>query len=134
MSLMTPTNVSVDVYRTANPASPYTFGALSASGVRGFLRPAARDGRFGAASWLKWTHVLLVPPATDVRDAYNSQLDPGRNNNLADTVVLTDTNLSTTKTAFYVVFVEQVSRGTAAAHLRVYLDRFAPNTWPTNAL
>jgi len=134
MSLLVPTNVSVDIYRTANPASPYTLGTLSAAGVHGFLRPAARDGRFGAASYLKWTHVLLLQPTVDVRDAYNSQLDPSRDNTKADTIIVHDTNTPSTKTAFYVVFVEQASRGTSAAHLRVYLDRFAPNVWPTNAL
>jgi hypothetical protein len=134
MALLVPTNVSVDIYRTANPGSPYTLGMLSAAGVKGFLRPAARDGRFGAASWLKWTHVLLLSPTADVRDAYNSQLDPNRDNAKADTIIVYDSNTPTTKTAFYAVFVEQASRGTTAAHLRVYLDRFAPNTWPTNAL
>ncbi len=134
MSQLVPNNVSVDIYRTANPTSPYTLGTLSASGVNGFLKPAARDGRFGAASWLKWTHVLLLPPTTDVRDAYNSQLDPSRDNTLADTIIVHDSTTPTTTSAFYVVFVEQAARGTAAATLRVYLDRFQPNTWPTDAL
>jgi hypothetical protein len=132
--LQTPTNVSVSIYRTANPGSPYTLGTLSASGVPGHLEPAAHDGRHGTASWLKWTHILYLAPTVDVRDAYNSQLDPSRNNALADTIILADTNNPATLTAFYVVFVEQVSRSTGASHLRVYLDRFAPNTWPTNAL
>ncbi len=48
MSQLVPNNVSVDIYRTANPTSPYTLGTLSASGVNGFLKPAAHDGRFGA--------------------------------------------------------------------------------------
>ncbi len=134
MSLLVPPNVNVDIYRTADPASPYTLGTLSATGVAGFLKPAVRDGRFGTASWLKWTHVLLLPPTIDVRDAYNSQLDPSRDNTIADTIIVHDTNTPTTETAFYVAFVEQAARGTAAAHLRVYLDRFARNTWPTNAL
>jgi hypothetical protein len=134
MALLLPVNVSVDVYRTANPGAPYTLGALSASGVRGHLKPAVQNGRFGSATWLKWTHVLYLPPGTDVRDAYNTQLDPARDNTKGDTVILKDATVLTTKTAFYVVFVEQVARGTPAAYLRVYLDRFAPNAWPTNAL
>src|SRR5215467_8987671 len=114
MALLVPTNVSVSIYRTANPASPYTLGSLVVS-TRGHLKPVAQSGRFGSASWLKWTHILLLAPTVDVRDAYNSQLDPSRDNTKADTV-------------------EQVSRGTPAAHLRVYLDRFQPNAWPNDAL
>jgi hypothetical protein len=124
----------VDIYRTADPGSPYTLGPLSAAGVPGFLKPAVQTGRHGTATWLKWTHILYLAPGVDVRDAYNSQLDPGRDDTLGDTVLLSDSTVLTTKTAFYVVFVEQVARGSTAGHLRVYLDRFAPNTWPTDAL
>ncbi len=133
MALLVPTNVSVSIYRTANAAAPYTLGALSAT-VNGYLKPAVQNGRFGSASWLKWTHILLLQPTIDIRDAYNSQLDPARNNAAGDTVILEDSTTLTTRVAFYVVFVEVVSRGTPAAHQRAYLDRFAPNTWPTNAL
>ena len=38
------------------------------------------------------------------------------------------------KTAYYVVFVEVVARGTAQQYMRVYLDRFTPNGWPTDSL
>lgn len=135
MALVIQTNVSVDVYRTANPATPYTLGTQAYSGLRGYLKPAAQNGRYGSALYLKWTHILQLAPGVDIRDAYNGQLDPARDNTKADTVILYDsTNPSTTKTAFYVVFVEQVARGAAAVHLRVYLDRFKPNLWPTNAL
>jgi hypothetical protein len=127
-------NVTVDIYRTANPSSPYTLGTLSASGVAGFLQPAAADGRFGTASWLKWSHLLFLPPGTDVRDAYNSQLDPSRDNTKADTVVLKDSSIAGRKTAYYVVFVEIVNRSGAEQHVRVYLDRFAPSAWPTDSL
>jgi hypothetical protein len=133
MALQVPTNVTVSIYRTANPASPYALGSLSAT-APGHLKPAVENGRFGSASWLRWTHVLLLAPDVDVRDAYDSQLDPARDNTLADTVILEDSVTPGTKTAFYVVFVEQVGRGTAAQHLRAYLDRFAPNNWPTDAL
>src|SRR5690242_20306856 len=107
MGLIVPTNVSVSIYRTANPSSPYSFGALVVT-TKGHLKPVVQDGRFGAASWLKWTHQLLLPTGIDVRDAYNSQLDPGRDNTKADTVVLLDSG-GGNKTAYYVVFVEQVS-------------------------
>ncbi len=90
-----------------------------------------QDGRFGSAQWLKWTHWLLLNPGVDVRDAYNSQLDPSRNNALGDTVVLAS---GTSQTAWYVVFVEAINVGTSSAYLRAYLDRFQPSQWPTQAL
>lgn len=133
-ALPMPPNVTVDIYRTANPSSPYTLGALCAADVKGFLKPVVSQGRYGSASWLNWTHVLYLPPGTDVRDAYNSQLDPARNNTIADTIIVKDSSNSAKKTAFYVVFVELKLRGTPAAHLRVYLDRFQPYAWPTDAL
>jgi hypothetical protein len=133
MALLIPTNVTVSIYRTANANAPYTLGALSAI-VPAYLKPTVQNGRFGSASWLKWTHLLYLAPTVDIRDAYNSQLDPARNNNLADTVILEDSVTLTTRVAFYVAFVEVVSRGTPASYQRAYLDRFAPNTWPTNAL
>src|SRR5262249_7511947 len=117
MSLPVPANVSVDIFRTANPSSPYPSGSPAVSGVKGFLRPAAPNGRFGSALYLKWTHLLYLPPGTDIRDAYNSQLDPARNDANADTVILQDTAISGRKTAYYVVFVEVVARGTAQQYI-----------------
>lgn len=134
MSLPLGKNVTVDVFRTANPSSPYPSGSPAVSGVNAYLRPAAQNGRFGSASYLKWTHILYVPPGTDIRDAYNSQLDPSRNNTIADTVILQDSSVSGRKTAYYVVFVEVVARGSAQQYMRVYLDRFLPNGWPTDSL
>jgi hypothetical protein len=131
MGLPVASNVTVNLYRTANPSSVYTLGTLVGT-IDGYLSSDAYHGRFGSASWLKWTHVLLVDSTVDIRDAYNSQLDPIRNNNLADTVVLTGTEGN--NTAYYVVFVEEIARGTSAAHLRVYLDRFLPQNWPTNSV
>lgn len=134
MALPMPANVTVDIYRTASPSTPYTLGAAGPAGVKGFLKPYVGPGRHGTASWLKWTHILYLPPDTDVRDAYNSQLDPARNNTIADTIILKDSDTPAKKTAFYVVFVEVALRGTAFDHLRVYLDRFQPSAWPIDAL
>src|SRR5437870_2986941 len=128
MALLVPPNVTVSIYRGSDPSSPYSLGSLVVS-AKGYLKPVAPSGRFGSASWLNGTHVLLLAPTSDVRDAYNTQLDPSRDNTKADTVILLDSGGSN-KTAYYAVFVEQVSRGTPAAHLRVYLDRFQPNAWP----
>jgi hypothetical protein len=124
-------NVTVDIYRTSNPASPVPQGTAAVKGIAGYIRPDVRSGRYGSASWLKWTHVLILPSGTDVRDAYNSQLDPSRSNNSADTVVVTDSNGN--KVPYYVVFVEDAFRGTSLAQIRVYLDRFQP-TWPSDGI
>ena len=134
MSLSLPINVKVDIYRTVNPSSPYPGGSPAVEAVPGHLRPAASNGRSGTADYLKWTHILFLPPGVDVRDAYNSQLDPARDNTKADTVILKDSAVAGRKTAYYVVFVEVVNRGGAEQHLRVYLDRFAPSAWPTDSV
>ncbi len=134
MATPMPPNVTVDIYRTANPSGPYTLGALSKTGVQGYLQPRVQTGRHGTATWLKWTHVLYLDPTVDIRDAYNSQLDPARDNTKADTVILKDSKDAAKKTAFYVTYVEQVARGTSFTHLRAYLDRFQPQTWPTDGL
>ena len=89
------------------PFAPYTLGTRVYQGLKAYLKPAVQNGRYGSAQWLKWTHLLFVAPTLDLRDAYNSQLDPARDNTKADTVILYDTQVLTTKTAFYVAFVEQ---------------------------
>lgn len=133
MSLPMPPNVTINIYRTANPSSPYPSGSPAVSGVQGYLKPAVMNGRFGTASWLKWTHILYLSPGTDIRDAYNSQLDPSRNNTIADTVILNDST-SSAKTAYYVVYVEIIARNSPMQHIRAYLDRFQPSSWPTDSL
>jgi len=69
----------------------------------------------------RWTHLLYVDAAVDVRDSYPS--------NPANKVYVPDKN----NTGFSVVFVELVNRGTPAAYKRVFLNRQAP-TWPTSQL
>jgi hypothetical protein len=130
MALTISPNVTVNVYAGSNAGAPYSFGALRST-QRGYLQPRVQDGRFGSAQWLKWTHWLLLNSGVDIRDAYNSQLDPSRNNALGDTVVLAG---GASQTAFYVAFVEAVNVGTPSAYLRAYLDRFQPSQWPTQAL
>lgn len=131
MTLPTPINCTVSIYAGSNAVSPYSLGTLRST-VSGHLEARTQDGRYGSALWLKWTHWLLVDAEVDIRDAYNSQLDPSRDNANGDTVILLDSG-GVKQTAFYVVFVEQIARGTAAAHQRVYLDRFQPSAWPTDA-
>jgi hypothetical protein len=134
MALPLSPNLSLDIYRAANVSSPYTFGALSSSLNKAFLKPAVTNGRFGTALYLKWTHIAFLQPGVDIRDAYNSQLDPSRNNALADLIVATDSTTPATKTAYYVVYVEVISRNTGLQHLRAYLDRFQPSAWPTDSI
>ena len=132
-SLPVPSNVTVDIYRNANPQSPVPSGTPAVAGVKGYLKPTVQNGRYGSAQWLKWTHVLILPQGTDIRDAYNTQLDPNRQNNNADTVVLTDSG-GVNKTPFYVAFVEEAFRGTPLVQIRAYLDRFQPSAWPVDSL
>ena len=130
-SLPIPPNVKVDIYRNSNPSAPVPANAPAATGVPGYLVPKMANGRYGSALYLKWAHVLTLPAGTDVRDAYNSQLDPNRTNTLADTIVITDS--SGHKVPYYVVFVEEAFRGTSLQQIRAYLDRFAP-TWPSDGI
>jgi hypothetical protein len=131
MTLAVSANVTFNLYRGSSSTTPYSFGAVVGT-YQGYLKPEASSGRFGSAQWLKWTHELWLAPTVDIRDAYNSQLDPARDNTRGDTVVVTGSEGHLT--AYYVVFVEQVARGTVAAYLRVYLDRFQPQSWPTDSL
>jgi hypothetical protein len=132
-TLPVPANVTVDIYRGSNPQAPLPVGTPAVAGVKGFLTPVVQTGRHGTAQYLKWTHILTLPPGTDIRDAYNTQLDPARNNNGADTVVLTDSG-GVQKTPYYVVFVELAFKGTPLAQIRAYLDRFQPSAWPVDSL
>src|SRR6476660_9626994 len=89
MSLPFPANCTFSWYRAASVSSPYTFGALVGT-TFAYLKPAIHDGRYGTALYLKWTHILYISPGADIRDAYNTQLDPARNNALADLVIIDD--------------------------------------------
>ena len=127
MSLLLPVNAVVDVYRGFNAANPYP-GSGSTPAVeeaRGHLKQHVRHGRFGSAVGLKWTTVLYLPPGIDVRSAYDSQLNAWTPAN-ADTVVLADYPIPGWCTAFLVVLVQRLRRGTSAECLRVCLDRLQP--------
>jgi hypothetical protein len=132
MSLPMPPNVSVDIYRTTNVNSPTPGGVPAVAGVPGYLQSRVQTGRHGTALYLKWTHILYVNVGTDVRDSYNGQVNSWNSAN-ADTVVLRD-SIDKTATAFIVVYVERALIGTSQDHYRVYLDRFQPQSWPSQAL
>lgn len=132
MALVLPINVNVDVYRGFSAASPYPVAAvtkLSAPQVPGNLQHNVRLGRLGRGQYLHWTHVLYLPPGTDVRGAYNSQLNSSPSAQ-ADTIEIADYPIPGWCTAFAVVLVQRVGRGTPGDCLRVYLDRVQPRLGP----
>jgi hypothetical protein len=98
--------------------------------VTGILKNHMRNGRFGyvlggnVAVW--WTNVLLLPVGTDVRSAYNSELNTFSEAG-GDTVMVPDYPVPGTCTAFVCVMVQRVSRGSAKDYLRCYLDRAQPS-------
>ena len=121
MALPQPPNTTCDIYRvgTAPPAAPAT------AAVPCVLRPDWRDGQQATAGTRDWTHVLLVGPDVDLRDAYAGASTSAEQ----DSVYVPDQ----AGTRFKVVFIERVGAGTAGEHKRAYLDRQTPS-WPTNAL
>lgn len=123
-------NAAVDIYRGFNASSPYPSASATpaATGVPGELRHYARNGRFGRAAILHWTHLLLLSPDVDIRSAYNSQLNSWQHSN-ADTVLLADYPIDGWCTAFVVVLVQRI-RGPRGAYLRAYLDRVQPREGP----
>jgi hypothetical protein len=136
MALPSSTNVTFDLYRGFNASNPYAppNRPAAAAGLRGVLKHHVRAGRFGyfaggvtagAGTPLHWTNVLLVPLGTDVRSAYNAELNVWTPAN-ADTVMVADYPVKGTCTAFLVVLVQRVDRGLATDHQRVYLDRAQP--------
>ncbi len=127
MPLPVPPNITVDLYRGFDPAHPYPLegAALTYRGLAGYLRPQMQAGRFGfRARNVYWTHRMDFDLGTDVRDAYQSQLDPARADALGDTLLASDYPLPGQCTAFYVVLV---ARDRGGDFLRVYLDRLRPS-------
>ncbi|OAI46877.1 hypothetical protein AYO44_10500 [Planctomycetaceae bacterium SCGC AG-212-F19] len=126
MSLPMPVNAAVDIYRGFSATSPYppVSANPAVQGVGGHLRHHVRNGRFGSAQGLKWTHVLSLPDGIDVRSAYNSQLNTWQPAN-ADTILLPDYPIPGWCTAFLVVLVQRI-RGGAVSYQRAYLDRMQP--------
>jgi hypothetical protein len=122
-------NTTCDIYRNINapPAAP------DVAGVKGYLTPDFAGPHRAAVvtgTIQRWTHVLLVPPATDVRDGYPSAPPgPGEESTpgTQDHVYVPDKN----GTKFEVIFVERLGRGTAADAKRVYLQR-QQMTWPSD--
>jgi hypothetical protein len=127
MALLLPINATVSIYRGFNVNNPYPTALMSPAvpAVGGHLKQHVRNGRFGRAATLHWTTVLYLPPGTDIRSAYNSQLNSWQPAN-ADTILLADYPILGWCTAFLVVLVQRIHRGTPDDCLRVHLDRMQP--------
>src|SRR5579862_4976134 len=102
--LPVPQNVTVDIYRNADPTAPVPTGNPAVAQVPGHIKPVMTSGRFGSALYLKWTHLLILPSGTDIRDAYNSQLDPSRSKQW-------HARRYSAGRGYYIVFVEQAYGG-----------------------
>ncbi len=134
MALLTSTNCTFDVYRGFNPANPYmppnTPGAFC--GLAGIVKQHVRNGRFGyfggvqANAPVHWTTVLLVPTPSDIRDAYDTQINADTID-AGDTIMMHDYPTTGTCCAFVVVAVQRVDRGGPGDYLRVYMDRARPD-------
>jgi hypothetical protein len=113
-------NTTCDIYRGAN-APP---GDPDVAAVPCALIAAFREGSEASEGDqdFRFTHLLYCDVGVDIRDNYPNA--PSDNN-----VFVPDQ----AGTQFEVVFVEQVNRGQAGSHLRVFLDRRQP-TWPTSEL
>lgn len=124
-------NAVVDVYRGFRADRPYPGGAdlPALRNVRGYLREAVGRGRLGQGLYLRWTTLLDVPLGTDLRSAYNTQINSWEPED-ADTIVLADYPIPGWCTAFLVVQVQRINRGTINDCLRVYLDRLQPRQGP----
>src|SRR5262245_51115773 len=112
------TNTTCDIYRStsAPPAAP------AVAGVKCFFAPKGRSN----LTTPYFTHVLLVPATTDIRDAYTAgSLTYGVN---ADAVYIPDQNSAV---RWRVVLVRRINRGGALDHKEVLLVRQAA-TWPTD--
>lgn len=131
MALPQAANVTVDIFRGFQAATPYPVQGQTpaVAAARGYLKTHLNAGRFGYQDpKVKWTHLLLLDADVDVRSGYNSWTGPDEATATADTVFLRDCPGPGNCCGFYVVMVQRAGRGTRGDHLRVYLDRLLPRT------
>ena len=115
MALPMAANTTCDIYRNGNapPAAPDVAAVpcyIKSDWIGGNEHGDLKDNNF------MWTHIMLVGPTVDIRDAWQGTNVP---NILGDTVWIPDKN----NVPFVVSFVERVGRATATDHKRVFLDR-----------
>ncbi len=114
------TNTTCDIYRSGNspPAAP------DVAGVACYFAPKGRS----TLTTPNFTHILLVPATTDIRDQYTpGSLTYG---GTSDKVYIPD---KTSNVMYRVVLVRRVALGTSLDHKEVLLVR-QTTTWPTNDL
>jgi hypothetical protein len=117
------TNTTCDVYRHGNspPSAP------DVPGVKCALLPKGQS----TLTTPDYTHLLLVPTTTDIRDDFSAgSLSAGTN---ADSLWIPNQN----GTGFTVILVRRKGRGTAMDHKEVLLMREKGSgsqsvPWPTN--
>jgi hypothetical protein len=118
-------NTTCDIYRAGSepPAAP------SLSAVPLFLTPDWPGGHaanVSSSTTGRWTHVALLPVATDIRDGYNpaSSFADGFSSAF-DTLYVPDRSGQ----PYNVVLVTREGRGTAGDVKKVYLQR-QQAAWP----
>ncbi len=112
-------NTTCDIYYSPNvpPAAADVAGTACTLVARFEQGSATSEGD----QTFRWTHLLYLDAAIDVRDSYP--------NAPINRVYVPDK----TGTGFNVVFVELLNRGTAARYKRVFLNRLSV-AFPTNEL
>jgi hypothetical protein len=113
------TNTTCDIYRSGNspPADP------DVAGVKCLLEPSGQS----TLTTDQYSHVLLVPATTDIRDGKGTLTAAATN---PDKVYVPDRN----GTLFTVVLVRRKGRGTPLDHKFVLVQRTATPIWPTDEL
>jgi hypothetical protein len=120
-NLPVPANTTCDIFRSTNNTQ-----TPDVAGVSCYLAPRGQS----TLTTPYFTHLLLVPPGTDVRDDYQQgSLNYGTN---TDKVIVPQTG-SVGAQPFKVVLVRRVGRGTSVDHLQVLLERLT-GSWPTQNL
>ena len=113
----------------------YGSSSPDVSGVLMYLTEDWKAGHNAAvqsSTLNRWSHLGYVGPTIDIRDAYDPPAagQDGTGTGF-DTIYVPS---FPSGTPFYVIFVGRRGRGTAADHKRVYLQRAAITSWPTNNL
>jgi hypothetical protein len=121
-------NLKFDLYAGFDPGASIPDPAVQGpvwTQHPGYLKSQLPVGRFGyQTKWLYYTHQLLLDPdLLPQKDAYDTQLDPARNNASSATVVIKDWPIPGKTTAFYVVMVHRYARGLPGEYIALYLDK-----------
>jgi hypothetical protein len=127
MGLPLNTNVRIDIWRNGNLAN-FNPDVANIAGVLTEDWVAGRKVANAVAYQAGWSHILLLPAGTDIRDGYAY----ATYNNLPDSITWPAGANTAIRTIFNVVFVEGKGDNTAnyPAYLKVYLDRITPQ-WPS---